>query len=352
VGAAIGAIGAIIGIILSPIGLIIAAVVALYLAFQNNFLGIRDILQPILDGVLNYIQTVIIPGLQAFWGVLQGAWALIQPELQKLYDWFMTTGLPAIQDFITNTVVPGVQKFIDLLTGIWNAVSPVLTDLFNWFITDGLPKIVTALTDFKTNAIDPVINLLTTIWDIISPALQKVYDWFMTNGLPAIQSALQWFSDHVVKPAVDLITSLIDIAGKVTGTVANTINSAIGGNSTGGNFVNSGAGAFPAGGSSAASPALQAWLAAHPSGDFTGIHNSGISYLVGRGAQPQLFTPKSDMMGIPNIDKLMGGGGDTFHVSIMLPDSAISNPGAAREAGRVAADSFEQRILDKKRSRA
>lgn len=264
IGLGISALAGVIGFVLSPIGLLIAGVVALFLAIQTNFAGIRDFLQPILTwlqqtfgDVWGALQAgvpigdilrvllfrifppetaaVIIAGISQVASTLstwfQTAVDFVQnivlPALGELYNWFVTDALPAVVNFIQTTVMPVVQKFIDLISGIWNAVSPALTNLFNWFVNDALPKIVQTLTDFKNNAVDPVINLLSSIWDKISPVLKQLYDWFITNGLPFITNALNGFVNNILKPAFDFINQVIGAVGQVIGGIANFLQGGI-----------------------------------------------------------------------------------------------------------------------------
>jgi TP901 family phage tail tape measure protein len=330
VGLAISAIGTVIGIIASPIVLIIGLLVALYLAFSNNFLGIRDAVQPFIDwfvnealpAVVDFINTRVIPGIQAFVGVLVGIWTLIQPGLQSLFDWFITTGLPAIVDFVNLTVFPAIEAVVNLLAGLWAAVEPGLTALFTWFITTGLPSIVTALTDFKTNAIDPVITLLSGIWESIKPSLESVYNWFMTNGLPFIRDALQAFIDVVVKPGIALFNTIITLAGEVIGAVANAL------------------GAGNPGGAGQAGDLAKQIGSGYQSRDGGGPGMADVPYLIGKGAQPELFMPSTSGTFIPNADQLGG-----VHIG-----SVYVTANSAAE-GRAAAESFEVRLTELMRAR-
>jgi len=78
--------------------------------------------------------------------------------------------------------------------------------------------------------------------------------------------------------------------------------------------------------------------------DYLGAYQAAMPYVVGTGAQPELFLPTSGQggMAIPNIDQLLGGGGDTFNNTIYANSYA---------EGQAAADGFEDRIRQLRRSR-
>ena len=53
--------------------------------------------------------------------------------------------------------------------------------------------------------------------------------------------------------------------------------------------------------------------------------------MIGRGAQPELFVPQTNGQFIPNADKMMGGGGDTYNINITPPttrDGSVDVQGA------------------------
>lgn len=359
VGMAITAIGAILGFILSPIGLLIAGIVALAAAWQTNFMGIRDTVQPILDNISTFITTTLIPTLQQFvdwfnttglpfiqtavnnfitnvWTpattALSQIWQLVQPALQLLADWFTTSALPFINTALSGFLTNFLQPVINVLSGIWNIVSAGLTIFAAWFTTNGIPFINTALTTLGT-IINGIVTILTTIWTIVSP-----YVTAFKNG---IQAAFDWIRTNVVQPLVDDVNALITAiqslgnglgayqgAGQNAQAVADLVTS---GQVTPGQVV------------SAAITAIGQQIGIG-GGDYQGIHPAG-AYLVGTGAQPQLFMPQQDMYGIPNIDQYMqqlaGGGGGGVHIDNVHVYADSYEGGQA--AGRGFADELESR---------
>lgn len=198
IGAGISGVGAVLGFILSPIGLIVAGAAALFAAFQTNFMGIRDVVQPII---------------QDFFGFIGNVWAQVQPALVSLFDWFMNTGLPAIGEFITGTVLPKVQEFFGFIQGAWDTIAPALASIFDWFMTTGLP----AIKDFIEGTVQPAIegffDIIEGAWVLIAPVLGDIYDWFVTTGLPEIKK----FIDSVGQRIDEFINTLAGIWVAVEG---------------------------------------------------------------------------------------------------------------------------------------
>ncbi|MCZ2077913.1 MAG: phage tail tape measure protein [Bryobacterales bacterium] len=81
-----------------------------------------------------------------------------------------------------------------------------------------------------------------------------------------------------------------------------------------------------------------------PARDWGGIGRANMPYLIGSGAQPEVFVPSNNGQFIPNFDKVLaqiaagGGGGMQF-----APGSIVINANSRAE-GMAAADGFEQRM--------
>lgn len=245
-GTVIGFIGTALGALMSPIGLIVAAIAGLGLAFSTNFLGIRDLLQPLIDevgrffgevqagvpvgdalgtmfrnllppevtgaiesfftGVASWVNNTALPALQAFGAFLMSLWGAVQPGLSQMADWFLNTALPGIVSFIQTIVIPGVQAFISLLVGIWNAVAPGLGELITWFTETLAVGVVNLVNNVIIPGVQGFVDLLAGIWTVVQPVLQQLYDWFMTDGLPAIKD----FIEQTVVPGVQAFVDILE----------------------------------------------------------------------------------------------------------------------------------------------
>jgi TP901 family phage tail tape measure protein len=262
VGQSMGAIGTIIGAITSPIGLAVAAVTGLFWAFENNFLGIRDAVQPVIDTIteglafaqqafgwfVEDIQEVGIIGAirQAFgldggesWvegviatflgasgqstgamrelainitdalgGVVDFVLTTVIPGLQSLAGWFISDGLPAAVGFVQTVVMPAIQGFFNFLGNAWAVIQPHLSNLVNWFISDGLPGIVSFVQDTALPAIQDFFNFIGQVWATIQPSLNDLYLWFTESALPAVSTFINDTAIPAIQDFVDILEGI------------------------------------------------------------------------------------------------------------------------------------------------
>lgn len=148
VGTALTGLGAAFAVIFSPIGALIAAIVALFIAFQNNFLGIRDFLQPVFDSISNFFahftDNVKLYG-----------------SLIKLYAEYYFEG-----------VVLAIQRVIDKVVE-WIAQNPELLTMITVIgIAVGGLVLIMAAVPLVVGAITTATGLLTTaLGFLLSPAV-------------------------------------------------------------------------------------------------------------------------------------------------------------------------------------
>lgn len=222
IGTGLTAIGGLLAVVFSPIGLIIGAVVLLYKAFQDNFLGIRDFLQPVIDSIVdffNHFQDRVKLYLSLFelyfayyiTNPISDLWNQIQPALQKVMNWFVADGLPAIQRFLLDVYNNVLTPVFTFISNVWEFVKDGLSKLWEWFTTPGggLTTIGLALKDVKEKYFDPLINALKKIWTDIQPALNDL----KTN----LTNIFNWINDHVIQPVVNTVKDLIEKIQQLAG---------------------------------------------------------------------------------------------------------------------------------------
>lgn len=412
---AAGPLGTALGIILSPIGAIAAAAGALYLAFQTNFLGIRDtveaalkFLRPIFSGIGSAVQDIIKAitagvdpeaafqslgweikhGLEMVFSKLGIDYRVVQLAIDGIQNILQLIGttistLWANAQPVLQQVGAGIQGFIknlggadfvgagNLLKQIGAALAGIATVVGDTVIAtlggigDILPKLGSALKDFvnglgalskgDTGAfldsvgagitkigeaalalpldisarlgqflgidvkggldawqgvhdnlvviVDAIKKKIETAWEDIKATVGSaiwnvkfnlMMTWFAIqanvetawNGVIAfvnsivgkVRSAFESITNAIkgaLQPVVDFIQNIINKINEIT------------------NWMN---------GHQNMTPPSQSQF--YPSGDFTGVHAPG-TYVVGTGAQPQLFTASKPMFGIPNIDQVL-----------------------------------------------
>jgi TP901 family phage tail tape measure protein len=260
-------------------------------------------LQDALPAILNFISGTVIPAIGQFINVLRGIWEVVGPIITFLVDWFITTGLPLALDFINNVAIPIIQTFIGILQDIWNLVSPVIQGLIDWFTTTGWPIIEGVITGVITPAIQGLIDILAGIWSAVSVGINLFRD--------SLSAVFNFVSTNIIQPVIDLIESIVEVVQRVAGTVGDVVN---GISSTVGGAINA---------VEAASPFRSG------TGVLRGIDNTGgflrdvgrgisgifrdsggpgwagQAYMIGAGAQPELFVPSTNGQFIPNFDRVL-----------------------------------------------
>lgn len=224
IGIGISALGAVIGVVFSPIGIAIGLVVAALLWLANHF-GITVGQLQVYGSLIKLYAEYYFQGVVT---AIQKVWTDVEPELQKLYDWFLTTGLPFINSALDSFRLNFLTPASNAISSIWTTVQPALNDLSKWFVTDGLPGMGTSLTTFKNSGVMPVVNLLQTIWGMVSPALQKFSDWFSGDkgGMKQSQSSVLDFI-HILEWLSDAIRTVMDLSTKLVGGVVDAATSVL-----------------------------------------------------------------------------------------------------------------------------
>ena len=257
-GKAISAVGAILSIAFSPIGLIIAALAGLFLAFQTNFLGIRDLLGPFVDNFIGNLDEVwgsisrfgqnvenfglgtaiasVIDSVMEALGLAENSDEMssaaqgigdtiagvfgtigdyitnvVLPVLTTLYNWFVTDALPAIIAFITGSVVPVFQSFFGFLGDLWAIVGPHLERLVTWFINEGLPAILEFISGTVIPGIGRFVDFLRGIWDAVAPHLLNLANWFLNDALPAVVAFVETTIIPGIQKFVDFLVGIWEI---------------------------------------------------------------------------------------------------------------------------------------------
>jgi hypothetical protein len=116
------------------------------------FNGIRGALETAFNNVSEWVTLNVVDPLK-------GIWVLVQPEVQKVIDWFNNDFLTAVQQVSgwidTNVIVP--------LEGIWTQIQPILKEVAD-FVTE-LFKPVKDFIDGILNAAADTIEILRRLGD-------------------------------------------------------------------------------------------------------------------------------------------------------------------------------------------
>jgi hypothetical protein len=184
-GTLIPAIGAFLAAAAPVIAVVaaIAAVAALaYFAWTNNWGGIRDFLQPIIDKIVAWFQTSIPAALSA----LQSVWTTVWNALVAVWNAFMTV------------ITPLMQAFQAALSGDWYLFGQKLREAWDaaWkliitIVSGAWTAIKTTVSNLITDAINAFRN---TDWGEVGRNIIRG----IANG---ITSAVLWVRDAAVNAA-------------------------------------------------------------------------------------------------------------------------------------------------------
>ncbi len=236
VGKVIAAVGAIIS---NALFLPMVAITGVILAWQTNFLGLRDTLEPIftsigqfvsqfvsdirnginvfdalfrstlsgfgldaangvaaaLDPLRNAVESIfgpIIGAVQLFFSHLERGQTIANALFSTIASVF---GVDAATTFLVfqaavenaiNAALNVVRGFMNFLGGVWAIIGPALENVARWFIGDALPAIVGFISREVIPRITDLFNFIGGVWAAVSPALLALLEWFVTTGFPAI----------------------------------------------------------------------------------------------------------------------------------------------------------------------
>ena len=153
----------------------------------------------------------------------------------------------------------------------------------------------------------------------------------ITDPLTAIQTLFTTIMDRIaaaVQSVIDLITGLVEGAQAAAATVGNFLGLGGGGAAPTGPVKGPVKGPAPGVFEEESARASRGGVGNRR--DAGGMGMAGMAYMIGRGAQPELFVPQTNGQFIPNADKMMGGG-DTYNINITPPttrDGSVDVQGA------------------------
>lgn len=186
------------------IGLIIAALVGLYLAWKNNWFGIRDIItnvwenhiKPILDVVIEWGAKTLktawnwaVEAAGVFWEWLkETAWPWISKNLKTAWNWSVGV-LGTFWDWLTGKALPWIQGEIDTF---WNWSLDVFGEFWQWLVDEGWPL----LQDTIGTAWEWSIKALGVFWEWLRdkawPWLSKVAETAWTWSFKFLGAYIEW----------------------------------------------------------------------------------------------------------------------------------------------------------------
>jgi len=210
----ISLLGSLLGALLSPVGLLTLAIGAFYLAWQNNWLGIREITASIVK--------VLTSGFQKVLGFLDEAtYALGGTSSAIRYFGFLIGQL-------WNALKSGdSQKALRVFKVMENAIRVIVHDTLPLLKTLGL-----SLVTWAVDALDPTVKALEEyfkkVGNLLIEAAPKIFDVAKKIGLSIIDGifsvlgyAGNWALDNVLAPLISNLNNFVSRNGGLWNTAKN-----------------------------------------------------------------------------------------------------------------------------------
>lgn len=168
---------------------IVAAIIGLYVAWQTNFLGIRDIVQ----GVIDFFMNNILPLIQWFFEVIKIQLQIIKNIFTVVW-WAIRQVVEAVVNYLANTVLGKI------LIGMFNFISNKLAEMgITWdTVWQGIKSTVTSV---ASDVLSTVQNMVNGIIDKINWVIgkansvgRKIPGWEEINAVPHLANGVTNFS--------------------------------------------------------------------------------------------------------------------------------------------------------------
>lgn len=205
--------GGIVAVLGGPLTIAIigvaAALAALYLAWQTNFLGLRGPIESVVGTIANILGTVLGGAISTVGSVI-GEMVSTAGELLEIFTgfWGRNAGrveriVEALGRTVNSVMASGLGGLLGLVTQYWNQVASVISTVSNvittvislaWKIIKSL-----VLTNLRNilDGIEVGLALLTGDWEGAMQAVQRIVDRNLSLVRSAFESAISWARDRV-----------------------------------------------------------------------------------------------------------------------------------------------------------
>ncbi len=186
-------------------------------ALQTLAVFWTNVLQPAIQAVWSWMQGTLIPFLQNTvfpWlqvnipkalATLANFWTgTLQPAIQTVWAWMQSTLIPFLQNVVFPWLQVNIPKALKFLADTWtNVLWPAIQKIWQFLSVDMMP-IWQALGNLIGVIVVTDIKILTGIWqNVLQPALAAIWDWIQNKVIPAFKS---WWNS--MTPVRDIISSI------------------------------------------------------------------------------------------------------------------------------------------------
>lgn len=227
----LAALGTTIGAIALPVLAVVAAIVALWIAWQTNFGGIREYTAQIfadlkeifttvmafiksawesdLGGIRTYvmavlefikllfqqvmdaISTTIRVILKIIKGDWQGAWDEIKGFFERTWQ--------RIQEYVSlviDTIKTLISKWLDIIKSVWESVWSGIQQFFE-NIWNGIKVFFSGVLEWIKTTIDNALNTVKSLWENIWNSIKTFFENLWTTIKTLLSSYLTWVVDTI-----------------------------------------------------------------------------------------------------------------------------------------------------------
>ena len=183
-------IGGIVAILGGPVTLIIAAVIGLIalftLAWKNNWLGIRDIVDTVWNGYIKPAFDALVLALKAIWSFIETNVLPIFKTLAEIAGAVLGLAVQALAALWTEVLLPALKA-------IWDYLVNKLGPAFKWFKDTIIDPVANALRVGIGGALDWVLGKLTTFKEWLGKI--KLPDWLTPGSPTPFETGLRGIAD-------------------------------------------------------------------------------------------------------------------------------------------------------------
>jgi hypothetical protein len=166
-------IGAALTALTGPVALIIAGVALLGVAWGENWLGIQDISNQVINALVGFWQGTLLPALTSIWTFLSVDMMPVWTALADLLSTAVTVAITALAGIWQNVILPAMKKVSEFLKA-------TLGPAFEWLKTTIIDPVIGSFEGLG-GTIDKIVGFLNNLTEKLKSI--DLPDW-MTPGSP------------------------------------------------------------------------------------------------------------------------------------------------------------------------
>lgn len=188
--------------------------------FLDNFGGLKDALQPIIEPIKNLIDNTLKPAFDGLKTAFQNVMTALQPVI----------------NFIKTVVILAIQELIKIIQFLWQILSPIISLIIN--ILGVLIQVVISIISNIINTISGIVNFIaevvSKIVNFIKEIVNKVYEHFrpvidfikgFVDKIKSFFSNLKTGIGNAVNGVVNFIKSIPSKIASIPGKIVNFFKS-------------------------------------------------------------------------------------------------------------------------------